>query len=247
MPFNYEKKGYRLIMYKKIYGFSTLVLMLILGITCSVYAGDINANEARVISAAQGTFEYEGKTYVAKSEYVNQLIAKLSSDDVDLTADQASEAIAMIYSNVATGVTNGYIEEVAPADTHEEQPAETSSVGETVAESVGTPESDSSETQKMGESNITESSTTESIDNKSSNGDTNQKDEITRKTENAQDTTEDLSESITKADLSNIAKNSNKSSIAEKMIIGIVAVVCIAVAIVVCIKAPRRNKKRGSR
>lgn len=219
--------------------------MIILVMPCEVHAGDINANEAGVISAAQETFEYEGKTYVAKSEYVNQLIAKLSSDDVDLTAEQASEAIAMIYSNVATGVTKGYIEEVTPQDTTGQQD-ETSVAGETAVESEEIQESVDSETQRIDGGSVTEGNTTESIDNETSNGDNNQKDKITEKKEKAK-LSEDLSESVTKADLSNIAKNNNKNGVVEKVIIGIAAVVCIAVAIVVCIKAPRRNKKRGIR
>lgn len=77
-----------------------------------VYAGDINGNEAGVLAAAQGTFEYEGKKYAAKSEYVDQLRSKLSQDGVDLTAVQASEAIAAIYGNVATGISKGYIVEI---------------------------------------------------------------------------------------------------------------------------------------
>ncbi len=77
-----------------------------------VYAGDINGNEAGVLAAAQGTFEYEGKKYAAKSEYVDQLRSKLSQDGVDLTAVQASEAIAAIYGNVATGISKGYIIEI---------------------------------------------------------------------------------------------------------------------------------------
>lgn len=79
----------------------------------TVQAGEINGNEASVISAASGTFEYEGKNYVAKQSYIDQLRAKMSADDVDLTAEQASKAIAEIYSNVATGVKEGYLEEVS--------------------------------------------------------------------------------------------------------------------------------------
>ncbi|MCI8307178.1 MAG: hypothetical protein HFH14_03915 [Lachnospiraceae bacterium] len=71
--------------------------------------GSINANEARVIAAARGTFEYNGETYVAKQNYVDQLINKLSSEDVDLTSEQADEAISAIYANVGNGVASGYI------------------------------------------------------------------------------------------------------------------------------------------
>ncbi len=93
-----------------------ICLGIALGCLCTpiaAKAGGINGNEASVIAAARGTFEYEGETYVAKDSYVAQLQAKLSQDDVDLTAEQASEAIAEIYSNVATGVKEGYLQKVS--------------------------------------------------------------------------------------------------------------------------------------
>lgn len=76
------------------------------------FAGDINGNEARVIAAASGTFSYEGKTYQAGSNYINSLTAYLSGDDVDLTAEQADEAISMMYANIGEGVAQGYLYEV---------------------------------------------------------------------------------------------------------------------------------------
>lgn len=79
--------------------------------------GGINGNEARVIAVARGSFEYNGETYVARQNYVDQLIAKLSQEDVDLTAEQADSAIATIYANVETGVVSGYIVKVgSPED-----------------------------------------------------------------------------------------------------------------------------------
>lgn len=72
----------------------------------------INANEQRVISAASGTFEYEGKTYRAKASYVSQLTAKLDKEGVDLTSADANAAISQIMANVGTGVKQGYLEEV---------------------------------------------------------------------------------------------------------------------------------------
>jgi len=72
-------------------------------------AGGINGDEARIIGAASGSFEYDGEIYVAKQEYINQLSGYLSKDGVDLTAAQADKAISKIYSSVATGVRHGYI------------------------------------------------------------------------------------------------------------------------------------------
>lgn len=78
----------------------------------TVLAGGINAYESSVISVACGTFQYNGKTYVAKAAYQAQLQAKLAEDGIDLTQDQANEAISLIYANVETGVVQGYLEEV---------------------------------------------------------------------------------------------------------------------------------------
>lgn len=87
------------------------------------FAGDINGNEARVISAASGTFSYNGKEYKAGSSYLNSLASYLSSDDVDLTAEQADEAISMMYASIADGVTQGYLYDIN-ADTTEESTTE---------------------------------------------------------------------------------------------------------------------------
>lgn len=76
------------------------------------FAGGINGNEAGVISAASGTFTYNGKTYRAGSAYINQLVSYLSGDDVDLTADQASQAISQMYASIQQGVEEGYLYEV---------------------------------------------------------------------------------------------------------------------------------------
>lgn len=42
---------------------SILLLILSFFIPSTVYAGEMNDAEARVISAARGTFEYDGKQY----------------------------------------------------------------------------------------------------------------------------------------------------------------------------------------
>lgn len=86
-----------------------IVFLLSLSATHLCFAGGINGHESAVISAASGTFEYDGVTYKAKPGYISQLQAKLSADDVDLDAAQSQEAIATIYANVGTGVASGYL------------------------------------------------------------------------------------------------------------------------------------------
>lgn len=95
-------------------------------------AGSINGSEASVISAAQSTFEYEGKYYKADQQYINKLVSKLSSDDTDLTAEEASEAVSDIYANVKVGIDNGYLVETGTADIPDitASPSEASEKGE---------------------------------------------------------------------------------------------------------------------
>ncbi len=92
------------------------------------FAGGINGNEAGVIAAASGTFQYNGKEYKAGSAYINSLTGYLSADAIDLTAEQASEAISMMYANIAQGVEQGYLYEVG-AETTTEQGASTEQEG----------------------------------------------------------------------------------------------------------------------
>ncbi len=96
------------------------------------FAGEINGNEAGVISAASGTFTYDGKTYRAGSAYINSLTAYLSADDVDLDSDQASRAISMMYDSVAEGIERGYLYEVGGSSTSEQEtaPGQTTEAGQ---------------------------------------------------------------------------------------------------------------------
>lgn len=71
--------------------------------------GGINSNEARVISVARGGFAYNNELYIAKQEYVDQLIGYLSRENINMTESQADKAINAIYSNIETGVNEGYI------------------------------------------------------------------------------------------------------------------------------------------
>lgn len=95
----------------------TLICMLTIGGAMPVQAGEINANEARLVSAASGTFTYEGKTYRASAGYVDELRSYLSGDEVDLTAEDVNSLISDMYANVGAGVQDGYLEEVQdPSD-----------------------------------------------------------------------------------------------------------------------------------
>ncbi|MEE3461032.1 MAG: hypothetical protein VZR00_03955 [Lachnospiraceae bacterium] len=98
-------------------GISVCAIALALVFSVSASAGSINANEQSVISAASGTFEYQGNLYKAKSSYLGQLRSKLSADDTDLSASDAQQAIAKMYASVGEGVEKGYLELISTGET----------------------------------------------------------------------------------------------------------------------------------
>lgn len=72
-------------------------------------AGDINSNEAYVIKEASGTFVYEGVKYKAAKWAMDELKARLASDEYDLTAEEAQRAIIKMYDSIEEGVERGAI------------------------------------------------------------------------------------------------------------------------------------------
>lgn len=148
-------------MIKKMFcGLSLLTLTCVLTLSGAgiAQAGEINANEARLVSAASGTFTYEGKTYRASSQYVSQLRSYLCKDDVDFTAADVDSLISDMYANVGAGVKEGYLEEVggsSDASESDDAPEEEETSGD---EALGWPldeetsqEDDSTEAVSDGE------------------------------------------------------------------------------------------------
>ena len=93
-------------------GISALLAVLMLGVLfapVSVFAGNINGNEANIISQASGSFQFEGKTYVATQSAIGELTSYLSQDGIDLNADQAARALSIMYGNVEAGILNGIL------------------------------------------------------------------------------------------------------------------------------------------
>ena len=86
--------------------------IVLLGSSLSVSAGGINSEEQRLINEASGRFTYEGKIYKAKDTYLDLLKAKLSEDDMDLSAEQVDQYLATMYASVANGLEQGILEEV---------------------------------------------------------------------------------------------------------------------------------------
>ena len=93
-----------------------IAILLSMSVSASVsYAGSINGPEAGLIHQASGTFEYQGKTYKATSSAIGQLTSYLSRDGVDLTQEQANRAASLMYSNVKSGVLDGYLTPIGGA------------------------------------------------------------------------------------------------------------------------------------
>jgi sortase A len=93
--------------------FVVLFLMLVSGLTA--YAGTINPEEARIIDAASGYFDYQGEKYVSTASALSQMTAYLNQDGVDLVKTQADRAIQLMFyeKNIKTAIDGGYI---VPAD-----------------------------------------------------------------------------------------------------------------------------------
>lgn len=77
--------------------------------TIQVCAGDINAEEARLLDYVNRTFEQDGLSYKVNEAYKTKLRNKLMQDDIDLTSGDIELIVGEIDNNVATGVENGYL------------------------------------------------------------------------------------------------------------------------------------------
>lgn len=78
----------------------------------NVFAGNINGNESRVLSAMAAVYEYDGKKYKLAGEYIAEARSYLSQDEVDLTAADAQEVLNIAYADIGQGVAEGYLIEV---------------------------------------------------------------------------------------------------------------------------------------
>jgi hypothetical protein len=101
------------------------IITLLASSTMVAYAGTLNEYETTVISVARGQFVYNGVTYQAEEQYVEELSAYLMQDGIELTVEQRDYAIESIYANVEQGVLEGYLQPVVASE-EEEQPTENS-------------------------------------------------------------------------------------------------------------------------
>lgn len=185
-----------------------LALFLSLGISTMLagncLAGDINTEEARVYSAACGTFTYNGVSYQSTSSYLAQLSAYLSRDDKDLSATQADAAIRTMYlkSNIKQAIAKGYLVEATSSQTDTEN-------GGTSTENGTTPSTESS-TEKNTESTNTESTNTETTSTEKST-DKNQSD-TDKNTESNSDTKNSGTSSDTNTEAGSTGTSSNEGT-----------------------------------
>lgn len=146
-----------IILKRKIIQISAAAVLLFICCPQSVYAGDINGNESSVLSVISGTFESNGHKYKAASGYVSQARSYFSEDGVDLTSEQAQEAIQMVYANIATGIEDGYltlVDDVKAEETKNADKSEDDKSSESTENPKNTGKSDI--TQNSGQSNSPE-------------------------------------------------------------------------------------------
>jgi hypothetical protein len=97
----------------------------------TVYAGSLNKYENQVIAEAKRTYIYKGKEYRVTDTYINQLVDYLSSEEVDITAEQRDAALRMAYDSIERGVQEGYL---VPVEEIQENPLPTEAVPEEKSE-----------------------------------------------------------------------------------------------------------------
>lgn len=211
-----------------------------------VFAGDINSNEAGLIAAASGTFEYDGKTYRAGSAYINSLTAYLSGDDVDLTAEQCQSAMSQMYGSVAEGVERGYLYEVGG----EQQSSDGSSPSSAYSDDEGDDASGKTDKKADEKPDSTSNNNSDTLDSdpKTSSEDLNVWDSMSNQTEaknklqnrpeqedaNASVKLEDGDIVVTTKDNETISLSKKEQLIPDKVIylIDMIAVIVLAVTLI---------------
>lgn len=131
-----------------------------------VYAGDINAEESKLLDYVNRTFEQDGLSYKVNEAYKTKLRNKLMQDDIDLTSSDIELIVGEIDNNVATGVENGYL---VLTEEEEQEPTkvpdtEDSNAGGATSSQVGNQEegTNGSETETNGKESETTSETNQS-------------------------------------------------------------------------------------
>ncbi|SEG13443.1 hypothetical protein SAMN04487934_10897 [Eubacterium ruminantium] len=154
----------------------------------------INGYEAWIVSVINGTFEYEGRYYRAKDEYIAQATAYLNRDDIDLNEKQAAKAVNYIYSHIADGIASGYIYEISDSTDDDDDTGETTedSTEDSTEDKDKTTEKSTEDKDKTTEK-TTGDKTTEKTTETSTENTTEDKDKTTEKTTGDKDKTTEKS------------------------------------------------------
>ena len=133
----------------------------------TVYAGSLNEYEEQVVAEARKTYAYQGKMYQVPEEYIDQLIAYLSQDDVDITAEQRDKALQTAYNSIEQGVLEGYLilveEPSQPSGAEAEEDGSEKVASEKVASEEVDPEKVYPEKVDTGEADPREADTEEQL------------------------------------------------------------------------------------
>lgn len=216
--------------------FLIAVCIIVPGIT--VHAGDINGNEQSVISAASGTFSYNGKAYQAYPDYIAALREYLLEDDVDLTAGQASSAISQMYASIEQGVIDGYLYPVDGEYTSTEVNKKDASGTDEQENPGGTDsEKEDSETKEsFGNSDSEKGEETES-------GESGENDKVADDTDGSKIQKENYNEAVASlfSDSKDLSKKETKNSVMKMTVILASLVVIAMIAYGVFILLRKRN------
>lgn len=85
----------------------------------AVFAGDINAEEQRLLDAAGQQYLYDGVMYKATDSAITTARNYLLQDDVDLTKEQVDSALSQVMNLMPDAIAGGYmvaVEKPKPAD-----------------------------------------------------------------------------------------------------------------------------------
>lgn len=143
-----------------------------------VSAGSISSAEAKVLAAIYETYEYNGESYRALSEYTEQVREYLQQDDVDLSEDQCNELLGMIEANISAAIESGYFVKIENNDS-EQSKEETSPDSENPSISyIEDPQSTGKGKKNKGKKNKNknDNSNTETEENNNNNAEIEQND-----------------------------------------------------------------------
>lgn len=167
-----------------------------------VWAGNINAEEQRIIDYYNQTFTYNGKNYIATEAAKAAAYNKLAADDVDLSKSQVDSLLLQAKNNIAAGIADGYLVEVAANTENAAAP------GTEETESAGNSES-AGETEKTSE---TAEQTKKNETTEKKEPSTEKKDDSTEKKESSTEKKEDSTE---KEEASGVNTETESSQVQE--------------------------------